>query len=342
MKQNVTPIRVRRAVRAAAPNLLSHLSERVIGQQEALQAIVPFVHLHQANLSPEGRPAGIFLLLGPTGTGKTRTVEALAEVLHGSSKHVLRVDCGEYQMDHEVAKLIGAPPGYLGHRETQPLFTQARINSVASEKSGLSLILFDEVEKAAPSLTRLLLGILDKACLRLGDNTTVNFERCLIFLTSNVGARQMMDTLKKPFGFNPAVTTGDVAEEMSRAAQAAARKAFAPEFLNRVDSIVTYRPLKTEAAYAIVDLQMHQMQQHLRQRMGSRAVSLLYDDEVRDFFVRRGTSEEYGARELRRLLQRHLLQPLASMLAEQRLPLGGVLPVRVNRAGDGLDFQVAA
>jgi ATP-dependent Clp protease ATP-binding subunit ClpA len=145
--------------------------------------------MHEAGLAPEGRPVGVFLLLGPSGTGKTKTVEALAEVLHGSERNVLRVDCGEFQMEHEVAKLIGAPPGYLGHRETHPMLTQQKLNAVTSDRSNLSLVLFDEVEKAAATLTRLLLGVLDKAALRLGDNTTVNFERSLIFLTSNLGAR---------------------------------------------------------------------------------------------------------------------------------------------------------
>src|ERR1043165_150961 len=109
-------------------NLLLSLSEKIVGQQSSLQSIVPYVHMYQAGLAPEGRPAGVFLLLGPTGTGKTHTVEALAEILHGSEKNVLKIDCGEFQMEHEVAKLIGAPPGYLGHRETQPMLTQQKLN----------------------------------------------------------------------------------------------------------------------------------------------------------------------------------------------------------------------
>src|SRR6476659_240513 len=164
------------------------LTVRVVGQPQAMTQIVPYVQMHQAGLAPEGRPAGVFLLLGPTGTGKTRTVEALADVLHGTEKHLLRVDCGEFQMEHEVAKLIGAPPGYLGHRETPAMLTQQKLGAVTSESCNLALILFDEIEKAAPSMTRLLLGVLDKALLRLGDNTSVNFERTLIFLTSNLGA----------------------------------------------------------------------------------------------------------------------------------------------------------
>src|SRR5579859_7762865 len=172
-------------------DLMGVLSSKVVGQPTATRVIVPYIQMFQAGLAPEGRPVGVFLLLGPTGTGKTKTVEALADVLHGSEKSVLKVDCGEFQMEHEVAKLIGAPPGYLGHRETQPMLTQQKLNAVTSDRCGLSLVLFDEIEKAAPSLTRLLLGVLDKGVLRLGDNSTVNFEKSLVFLTSNLGAREM-------------------------------------------------------------------------------------------------------------------------------------------------------
>ena len=177
---------------AGSADFASMLAKRVVGQPAATTGITPYVQMHQAGLAPEGRPVGVFLLLGPSGTGKTKTVEALAEVLHGSDKNVLRVDCGEFQMEHEVAKLIGAPPGYLGHRETHPLLTQQKLSSVTSERSNLSIVLFDEIEKAAGSLARLLLGVLDKAALRLGDNTNVNFERSLIFLTSNLGSREML------------------------------------------------------------------------------------------------------------------------------------------------------
>src|SRR5665213_3707069 len=160
--------------------------------------------MFQAGLAPENRPVGVFLLLGPTGTGKTRTVEALAETLHGSARNVLKIDCGEFQMEHEVAKLIGAPPGYLGHRETQPMLSQQRLTAVTSDNCGLSLVLFDEIEKAAPSLTRLLLGVLDRGVLRLGDNSSVNFEKSLVFLTSNLGAKEMMREINPDFGFQSA------------------------------------------------------------------------------------------------------------------------------------------
>src|SRR6202011_486010 len=190
-----------------AENLTAVLAQKVVGQPAATRVIVPYIQMFQAGLAPEGRPVGIFLLLGPTGTGKTKTVEALAEILHGSEKNVLKVDCGEFQMEHEVAKLIGAPPGYLGHRETQPMLTQQKLNAVTTEKCNLSLVLFDEIEKAAPSMTRLLLGVLDKGVLRLGDNSSVNFEKSIVFLTSNLGAREMMREINPDFGFQAGAIT---------------------------------------------------------------------------------------------------------------------------------------
>src|SRR5690349_16531331 len=199
--------RTRRPILPEDPNgLAAQLTDLLVGQPEAIETIIPYIQMHQAGLAPEGRPMGVVLLLGPTGTGKTRTVEALAEVLHGSSKNLLKVDCGEFQMEHEVAKLIGAPPGYLGHRETQPMLTQAKLAAITSDKSSLSVVLFDEVEKAAPSLQKLLLGVLDKASLRLGDNNVVNFERTLIFLTSNLGAHGMMKECSPGLGFSPSAT----------------------------------------------------------------------------------------------------------------------------------------
>src|SRR5690242_17356412 len=211
------------------------LSSKLVGQPGAIQTILPYVQIHQACLAPEGRPVGVFLLLGPTGTGKTKTVESLAEVLHGSAKKMLKVDCGEFQMEHEVAKLIGAPPGYLGHRETQPLLTQARLAGVTSERSNLSLVLFDEIEKAAPSMTRLLLGVLDKANLKLGDNTSVNFERSLIFFTSNLGAAGMQQELRPAFGFkiDPGGTRPGIERKLESIGMNAVRRHFPPEFVNR-------------------------------------------------------------------------------------------------------------
>src|SRR5712691_11859773 len=187
---------------SASSDLISLLSQKVVGQSSATKAIVPYVYMYQSGLAPEERPAGVFLLLGPTGTGKTKTVEAIAELLHGSEKKIVKIDCGEFQLEHEMAKLIGAPPGYLGHRETVPMLTQQRLAEATSKESDLALVLFDEIEKAAHSMTKLLLGILDKGTLRLGDNSVVNFEKTLIFFTSNLGAREMLREIIPDIGFH--------------------------------------------------------------------------------------------------------------------------------------------
>ncbi|HYP12889.1 MAG TPA: AAA family ATPase, partial [Bryobacteraceae bacterium] len=292
------------------------LSARIVGQPAAVDAVVPFVQMHQAGLSPEGRPLGVFLLLGPTGTGKTRTVEALAEVLHGSPRNLIRVDCGEYQMEHEVAKLIGAPPGYLGHRETQPVLTQGRLAASTTENCNISVVLFDEIEKAAPSLNRLLLGVLDKATLRLGDNNVVNFERSLIFLTSNLGARGIAKELSQGFGFSAsrAETAPQlVSKRLARIAENAARRRFSPEFMNRVDAVVTYEPLKSDSLREILDQQIKTLQEHIMLRLGGQAFNLSISDASRQLLLERGTSPEYGAREIRRTLHRLVTQPIAAL-----------------------------
>ena len=343
MSDNNVTKRVKRKPTQAG-DLMGRLAQRVVGQPQALDAIVPYVQMFQAGLSPEGRPVGVFLLLGPTGTGKTRTAEALAEVLHGSSKHILKVDCGEFQMEHEVAKLTGAPPGYLGHRETQPLLTQARLASVTTENCPLSIVLFDEIEKAAGSMARLLLGVLDKATLRLGDNNTVNFERSIILLTSNVGARGMMKEMGPAFGFAAERKPEKQTERLQEVATSAARKQFSPEFMNRVDATVTYQPLCDRSLSAILDQQICDMQTHIEKRLGERGFRLVVPPETRSYLLAKGASVADGAREIKRTLQRTLMQPLASLVAQGRvLPGDTVLAdLPADGEGDDLVFRLAA
>jgi len=340
-----TSINSRRRNSSAAPpnltdrDLVHELRQRLIGQQAAIDAIVPYVTMFQAGLSPEGRPAGVFLLLGPSGTGKTRTVEALAEVLHGSEKSVLKIDCGEYQMDHEVAKLIGAPPGYLGHRETQPLLTQFRLSSVASEQSPLSIVLFDEVEKAAPSLNRLLLGVLDKGQLRLGDNTSVTFENSIIFMTSNLGAAAMMKELGAGFGFKrEGILDADRSRKLTAIADNAVRKSFTPEFINRLDATVTYEPLSREALDQILDLQIARLDTHIHNRLGLRAFNIDIRPEAREYLLERGVSTSFGARELKRTIHRQVLQPLANFILAGRIRPGSHVRIALFEGWDSLSF----
>ncbi len=315
--------RTKRPIALEDPDgLAARLNGLLVGQPDAIETILPYVQMHQAGLSPEGRPLGVVLLLGPTGTGKTRTVEALAEVLHGSSKNLLKVDCGEFQMEHEVAKLIGAPPGYLGHRETQPMLTQQKVSSVASDKSDISLILFDEIEKAAPSMSRLLLGILDKATLRLGDNATVNFENAMIFLTSNLGAKSIQRANKPDFGFEamlPPPACVDTTKIQS-IGMSAVRHKFSPEFVNRIDSVITYKPLDREACSVILDQIFDAFARLIRARLGVRGFRLQCTVAGRNLLLDNGTSLEFGARELKRTVQRNFIQPVAALVAQGQIP----------------------
>jgi ATP-dependent Clp protease ATP-binding subunit ClpA len=343
MKPPSTSAKAKKPSVEPANDLVALLSQKVVGQPAAMKYIVPYIEMFQAGLAPEGRPVGVFLLLGPTGTGKTRTVEALAEVLHGSEKSVLKVDCGEYQMEHEVAKLIGAPPGYLGHRETVPVLNQQKLNAVTSDKCSLSIVLFDEIEKAAPSLTRLLLGILDRAVLRLGDNTVVNFENSLIFLTSNLGAREMIKEINPEFGFEAGVRRErpDLGGKLEAIALGSVRRKFSPEFVNRIDAVVTYQPLDAESLATILDQQISELQRHVNTRLGDRFFQIEVPFESRQFLLRKGTSPEYGARELKRTIHRHLTQPLATLVAAGKIEPGSRVLIELSQDQQKLLMRTA-
>lgn len=315
-----------------------------MGQPSALDTILPSIHLHRSGLAPEGRPVGTFLLLGPTGTGKTRTVEAIAEVLHGTPRAVLRIDCGEFQSDHEIAKLIGAPPGYVGHFDSEPRLSTANLDDVRSDECDLALVLFDEIEKAAPAMAPLLLSILDRASLVLGNGETVDFTRALIFFTTNLGARGMMEAIRPGMGFDvgESPSPAELRQRLEGIGTRAVEKHFPPEFLNRIDAIVTYRPLDSESLVAILDHHIHELQQHVHSRLGRRSFEIDVAPAARYFMLDRGTSLEYGARELRRIIHRHLTQPLAAMVANGGVTPGATVTVNLDDDGTGLDFLISA
>ena len=321
--------------------LIGLLSSRVVGQAHALEHIVPSIQLHRSGLAPEGRPVGVFLLLGPTGTGKTRTVEALAEVLHGDARNIIKIDCGEFQSEHEVAKLIGAPPGYVGHAQTEPRLNQVVLDDTTSAGCDLSLVLFDEIEKAAPSLSQLLLGVLDKATLRLGDGGEVNFEKSLIFLTSNLGARDMMSELQPSLGFdtNTRRPGAELSAHLERVGLRAVRRHFSPEFVNRIDAVITYRPLGNESLVAILEHHVVELQRHVQNRLGNRSFDIVVAPAARFFMLDKGTSMEYGARELRRIIHLHLTQPLAAMVANGEITPGAQVTVDLDEDGEHLTLM---
>src|SRR5205807_10112082 len=193
-----------------------------------IHEVVGAYQMYLAGTNSPGRPIGNFLFLGPTGSGKTRLVEATAESLVGDARAMIKIDCAELQHSHEIAKLIGSPPGYLGHRETRTLLRQEALNQWFSEKLKLSILLFDEIEKASDSLWQLLLGILDKATLTLGDNRRVDLSQCIIIMTSNLGAGEMTSLVDGGFGFAPKAVEVDQSfdDKIQRTAVEAARRKF--------------------------------------------------------------------------------------------------------------------
>src|SRR5438093_224657 len=246
------------------------LSGKIVGQDRAVRRIVNMYQIYLAGMAMPGRPIGNLLFLGPTGSGKTRVVEASAEILFGSPRAFIKIDCAEFQHSHEIAKLIGSPPGYLGHRETPPLLTQEAIDQYQTERARLSFLLFDEIEKASDALWQLLLGILDKATLTLGDNRRVDLSHCIIFMTSNLGAGEMNELMVGGMGFGQ-VPRLDLRldDKINRTAQEAARRKFSPEFMNRIDKVVVFKTLREEQLKQILEIELGMVQQRILMATGN-------------------------------------------------------------------------
>jgi ATP-dependent Clp protease ATP-binding subunit ClpB len=319
-----------------AEKLESDLRKRIVGQDEAIQQIINIYQTNLAGMSSPGRPIGNFLFLGPTGSGKTRLVEATAESLVGDGRAVIKIDCAEFQHSHEIAKLIGSPPGYLGHRETHPLLSQEVLNQYHTEKMKLSFVLFDEIEKASDALWNLLLGILDKATLTLGDNRRVDFSRALIFMTSNLGAAEMNSILRPNLGFASGdaerqhaagVVDEALTDKIGRAGIEAARRKFTPEFMNRIDKTVVFRPLGEPELRKILGLELNIVQQRIFSSANGAPFVFSLTDPAKDFLLREGTDMKYGARHLKRAIDRHLVHPLSNLIATEQVRGGDLIRV---------------
>ncbi len=312
-----------------AESLEKTLLKLIVGQDEAIEQIVNIYQMHITGLSAPGRPVGNFLFLGPTGSGKTRTVEATAEALVQNPRAVIKIDCAEFQHSHEIAKLIGSPPGYLGHRETHPLLSQEVINQHHTETVKLSFILFDEIEKASDALWNLLLGILDKATLTLGDNRKVDFSRAMIFMTSNLGASEMSNLINPRLGFRrnvaeeePLKTDEQLNKKVAKSGIEAARRKFTPEFMNRIDKIVVFKPLGEPELRRILDLELGQVQQRILYSPAEKCFVFTVSDAGKDFLLSEGTDVKYGARHLKRAIERLLVHPLSNLMATSQVTAG--------------------
>jgi ATP-dependent Clp protease ATP-binding subunit ClpB len=330
-----------------AEKLDADLRKRIVGQDEAIEQIISIYQTNLAGMSSVGRPIGNFLFLGPTGSGKTRLVEATAESLLGDGRAVIKIDCAEFQHSHEIAKLIGSPPGYLGHRETHPLLSQEVLNQYHTERFKLSFVLFDEIEKASDSLWNLLLGILDKATLTLGDNRRVDFSRALIFMTSNLGASEMGSMLRPNVGFAASDrerrnATGIIDEKLNdkvaRAGLEAARRKFTPEFMNRIDKTVVFRPLGETELRKILTLELNMVQQRVFSSATGAPFVFSLTDTAKEFLLREGTDMKYGARHLKRAIERNLVHPLSNLIATQQVRGGDLIRVDFDASGSRLTF----
>ena len=316
------------------------LRRKIVGQDEAVQAVVDLYQVFRAGLNSPGRPVGNLLFLGPTGAGKTRVVEATAEVLFGDPHAVIKVDCAEFQHSHEIAKLIGSPPGYLGHRETHPLITQEALAQYHTDKLKLSFLLFDEIEKASDALWQLLLGILDKATLTLGDNRRVDLSQTMIFMTSNLGGGEITELMTGGMGFAPSVRPESkprLDEKVEKTASEAAKRKFAPEFMNRIDKVVVFHPLRSEQLEQILEIELGMVQQRVLETAKGRFLFRV-SPAARTFLLREGTDLKYGARHLKRAIERHIVYPLASLLATEQVRLGDVISIDWDGTSNGLMF----
>jgi ATP-dependent Clp protease ATP-binding subunit ClpB len=315
------------------------LRSKIVGQAEGVQALVDLYQVFCAGLNSPGRPVGNLLFLGPTGSGKTRIVEAAAEILFGDARAVIKVDCAEFQHSHEIAKLIGSPPGYLGHRETHPLITQEALAASHTEKLKLSFLLFDEIEKASDALWQLLLGMLDKATLTLGDNRRVDLSQTVIFLTSNLGGGEITELMQGGMGFvqpkdKPAA---GLDEKVERTAIEAARRKFSPEFMNRLDKVVVFHPLRREQLEEVLEIELGQVQQRVLETAKGQFLFRVTAGG-REFLLQEGTDQRYGARHLKRAIERHVVYPLANLLATEQVHLGDLVCIDWSKDNEGLSF----
>ena len=312
------------------------LRRKIVGQDPAVEKVTEIYQMFLAGLNPPGRPVGNLLFLGPTGSGKTRVVEAVAEALFGDPRALIKIDCAEFQHSHEIAKLIGSPPGYLGHRETHPLLTQEALNQWQTDKLKLSLLLFDEIEKASDALWQLLLGILDKATLTLGDNRRVDMSNCVIVMTSNLGAGEMTELMMgggMGFARKPIAIDNQFDEKIDRSAVEAARRKFSPEFMNRIDKVVVFKTLRPEHLEQILEIELGMVQQRILQATGNNQFVFSCTAKVKQFLLREGTDPKYGARHLKRAIERFVVFPLANLVATGQVKLGDF--VRIDMSAEG-------
>jgi ATP-dependent Clp protease ATP-binding subunit ClpB len=329
--------------------LEAHLRKLIVGQDEAVREITSMYQQDLVGMTAPGRPVGSLLLLGPTGSGKTRSVEATAEALLNNPGAMTKIDCGEFQHSHEIAKLIGSPPGYLGHRETHPILSQETLDQYRTDNIRISLVLFDEIEKASDALWNLLLGILDKGVLTLGDNRKVDFSRSIIFMTTNLGAAEMSALLSPKFGFRPVGAESPARRDenerlngrIERSALLAVRRKFSPEFINRLDKIIVFQPLGVEELRKILDIELDMVQQRIFATTRAAPFVFQTTEAAKSYLLQQGVDLKYGARHLKRTIERLLVNPLSNLIATSQIAVGDCIHVDFDGGTHSLKFLKA-
>ncbi|MEZ5346003.1 MAG: AAA family ATPase [Pyrinomonadaceae bacterium] len=326
-----------------AQDFENRISSLIVGQERAVRRMSGLYQIYLAGMQNPSRPLGTLLFLGPTGSGKTRVVEAAAGVLFDDERAVVKIDCAEFQHSHEIAKLIGSPPGYLGHRETSPMLTQENLDKNHTEDTKLTFVLFDEIEKASDSLWQLLLGILDKATLTLGDNRNVDFSNTIVIMTSNLGAREMSEMISGGIGFAPSKPNAnpdddEIDTKIYRTALEAAKRKFSPEFMNRIDKVVVFRSLKEHHLRKILDIELAAVQDRITDSAGTKFV-FECSDRAKEYLLQEGIDLKYGARHLKRSIERFLVYPLSNLVATQQVETGDFVLVDFDEEDEKLTFS---
>ena len=318
--------------------LSNSLHSKIIGQDRAIKEIIKAYQRIESNLNPPHRPLAILLFLGPTGVGKTAVVQALAESLLGEKHCLTRIDCAEFQHSHEVSKLIGAPPGYIGHSETNSCarLTQEQIDRWQVQgKPQINILLFDEVEKAHESLFALLLGILDNGATILGNGAVTDFSKTIVIFTSNLGSKEVDGVIRSAgLGFVH-TDLNNIDDKIDGISKEAAKKFFRPEFINRLDRLIVFKALSNSNLKKILDLELNAAQNRLLQTE-SKPV-LIYSNKAKEHLLREGVSLAYGARELKRVIEKEIVSVLGSLIASKQITLGN--KIYISYSHNGLNFS---
>jgi ATP-dependent Clp protease ATP-binding subunit ClpB len=305
------------------------LQAKIVGQDEALDKLSEIVQTYKAGFHQKGKPLANVIFLGPSGSGKTHCVETLSHILFGKKKAFFKMDMGEFQNGSTVATLVGSPPGYLGFKESSPYISQEKLDKFQTSEYPVNIMLLDEIEKACDPIFQLLLGILDKATLTTSTGEIIDFSNTIIFMTSNLGSESIVNADKQGIGFTHNVAK-KLDSQIKKTALKALEKKFSPEFVNRLDHSVVFNVLSEDSIRQILDLELLEVKQRIFTSKPHTKFTFTCTDKAKDFLLAEGYSPRYGARELKRVINKHITNPLASLMMSGQLSFGDLVLISVK------------